>query len=152
MCTMKKSLGFVVGIILIAGLAFFTWHKQSEQVSPIPQEVVTPPPAEVTSPEPVPPIVREPARPSTPTPPPTQPEAKTITRADVAIHNSAQSCYVIIGAKVYDVTTWISKHPGGPEKILGLCGTDGTATFSRQHGSNAKAQAALASFYIAPLQ
>lgn len=71
--------------------------------------------------------------------------------ADVAAHNNADSCYVAVGTKVYNVTDWIKQHPGGQQAILGLCGTDGTAAFSAQHGSNAKAQAALASFLIGDL-
>ncbi len=79
-------------------------------------------------------------------------ETSTFSAADVAQHANASSCYVNVGGNVYDLTSWIAQHPGGSEAILGLCGTNGTDAFARQHGSNAKAQAALASFMIGTLR
>jgi cytochrome b involved in lipid metabolism len=73
---------------------------------------------------------------------------KSFTREDVSVHNNKDDCYTIIGTNVYNVTPYISRHPGGSAAILGLCGTDGTASFTRQHGSNAQAQSTLASFFI----
>lgn len=74
------------------------------------------------------------------------------TVADVSAHADQSSCYVTVGGSVYDLTSWIAEHPGGSQAILGLCGTDGTAPFSAQHGSSAKAQAALASFKIGAIK
>lgn len=48
----------------------------------------------------------------------------TFTKAEVQVHNSAESCYVTIGAKVFDVTDFVDSHPGGPELILGYAGKD----------------------------
>ena len=73
------------------------------------------------------------------------------TRSDVATHNSTTSCYAIVSGTVYDLTSWIGKHPGGPEKIIPLCGTDATAAFSKQHGSSTKATTTLASLLIGSL-
>lgn len=70
------------------------------------------------------------------------------TLAQVTTHASAESCWVAMSGGVYDVTAWIDRHPGGRAAILGICGTDATEQFTRQHGSNAKAQAALAQFRI----
>ncbi len=50
----------------------------------------------------------------------------TIPRADVARHNTDKSCYVTVGAKVYDVTTFVDDHPGGGELILEHGGKDVT--------------------------
>ncbi|MFA5877949.1 MAG: cytochrome b5-like heme/steroid binding domain-containing protein [Candidatus Staskawiczbacteria bacterium] len=52
------------------------------------------------------------------------------TSAQVAAHNSAGSCWVIIGSKVYNVTNYIPSHPGGVGAILPYCGKDGTAAFT----------------------
>ncbi|WP_368859721.1 cytochrome b5 domain-containing protein [Enterococcus faecalis] len=49
------------------------------------------------------------------------------------------------------MTNWIYKHPGGPGKILGLCGKDGTSAFEGQHGGQARPEAELASFKIGTL-
>ncbi len=73
------------------------------------------------------------------------------TAADVSSHNSVSSCYVIVGEGVYDLTDWISKHPGGADNIIKLCGTDGTELFTKQHGSFQKAKDTLASYMIGDL-
>jgi cytochrome b involved in lipid metabolism len=75
----------------------------------------------------------------------------TYTLADVAKHNSGTSCWVAIHGNVYDLTNWIGQHPGGPQRILNICGTDATAAFTAQHGGQARPAAELASFYLAPL-
>ena len=77
--------------------------------------------------------------------------ATSYTLADIAKHNSERSCWAAINSKVYDLTNWINQHPGGPDRILALCGTDGSAAFNGQHGTQARPASELASFYIAPL-
>lgn len=46
---------------------------------------------------------------------------KQFTAAQVAEHNSGTSCYVSFQGKVYDITSFIPKHPEGP-KPLAKCG------------------------------
>lgn len=77
--------------------------------------------------------------------------AGAITIAAVATHNTAQSCWTVIDGNVYDLTQWISRHPGGERAILGLCGTDGTAAFHGQHKDNQKQADILAGFKIGTL-
>lgn len=48
----------------------------------------------------------------------------TFTEAEVRAHNSAKSCYVILGSKVYDVTGFLDDHPGGADLILEHAGKD----------------------------
>lgn len=48
----------------------------------------------------------------------------TFTRAEVESHNSKASCYVTIGAKVYDVTDFVEDHPGGGDLLLQYAGKD----------------------------
>ncbi|KOS20418.1 Ceramide very long chain fatty acid hydroxylase SCS7 [Escovopsis weberi] len=48
----------------------------------------------------------------------------TLTRAEVEAHDSASSCYVTIGSKVFDVTDFLDDHPGGPQLILDYAGKD----------------------------
>lgn len=71
--------------------------------------------------------------------------------ADVKTHNSALSCFTTISGSVYDVTSWIKQHPGGSQAILSLCGTDGTAAFTDQHGGQARPAEELAGFKIGTL-
>lgn len=74
-----------------------------------------------------------------------------ITAAVVAQHNSRTSCWTSINGSVYDLTSWIPKHPGGEQAILQLCGTDGSAKFNRQHGGDSGKAAVLAGFNIGTL-
>ncbi|KAF8470883.1 inositolphosphorylceramide-B C-26 hydroxylase [Kalaharituber pfeilii] len=48
----------------------------------------------------------------------------TFTKADLAAHTTSKSCYVVIKNKVYDVTEFLSDHPGGEDLILDYAGKD----------------------------
>jgi len=74
-----------------------------------------------------------------------------ITAAVVAQHNSRTSCWTSINGSVYDLTSWIPKHPGGEQAILQLCGTDGSAKFNRQHGGDSAKESVLAGFRVGVL-
>lgn len=45
-----------------------------------------------------------------------------LTMAEVAKHNSKESCWVIIAGYVYDVTEFLNNHPGGAAQILRYAG------------------------------
>ncbi len=76
---------------------------------------------------------------------------KTFTMQEVAVHNTATSCYSVVNSSVYDLTSWIAKHPGGEAAIKRMCGVDGSAGFTKKHGGQDKPEAALASFKIGEL-
>lgn len=73
------------------------------------------------------------------------------TMADVAKHASPTSCWAAIDKNVYDLTAWINKHPGGPDKIKALCGTNATSAFTKEHGNDAEPKERLATFKIGAL-
>ncbi len=50
---------------------------------------------------------------------------------EVATHNSEDDCWTIIDSKVYDITEYIPRHPGGDE-ILRACGADGSTLFNQR--------------------
>lgn len=77
--------------------------------------------------------------------------ATSYTMAQVATHADASSCWAAIDGNVYDLTNWISRHPGGQRAILGLCGTDGTSAFDRQHGGQARPAQELKQYLLGPL-
>ncbi len=87
-----------------------------------------------------------------PTTSPSSAGAPSYTMAEVAKHATASSCWTAINGKVYDVTRWISRHPGGQRAILSLCGTDGSAAFNGQHGGQSRPAAELAGFRIGSLR
>ncbi|WP_347756059.1 cytochrome b5-like heme/steroid binding domain-containing protein [Agrococcus sp. ProA11] len=74
-----------------------------------------------------------------------------IGMSEVAQHADSASCWVAIEGTVYDVTAWIARHPGGPDRILGICGTDATAAFDTQHGGQSLPTEQLSSFAIGAL-
>lgn len=76
---------------------------------------------------------------------------KTYTTVDVAAHKDDSSCWTIIDGSVYDLTQWVSQHPGGEQAILSICGVDGSAAFHGQHGNNPRQENILATFKIGTL-
>lgn len=85
------------------------------------------------------------------TPIATKPAVKTFTMLEVALHADATSCYSVVNGAVYDLTNWITKHPGGQQAIKGLCGKDGTSAFTGKHGGQQKPETTLAGFKIGVL-
>ena len=77
--------------------------------------------------------------------------ASSYTLAEVATHNNPSSCWRAINGKVYNLTSWINQHPGGPEHILSICGIDGSSAFNAQHGGQSRPESELARFYIGTL-
>ncbi|MBU4589114.1 MAG: cytochrome b5 domain-containing protein, partial [Actinobacteria bacterium] len=90
--------------------------------------------------------------PSTSPTPSTTASPAGFTMAEVAQHAGASSCWTIVNAQVYDVTDWINRHPGGADKILGLCGKDGTSAFQTQHNGQSNPESELSQFLIGPLR
>jgi cytochrome b involved in lipid metabolism len=86
---------------------------------------------------------------------PTVMTKKEYTLDDVAEHASETDCWLAIEGKVYNVTDFIAKHPGG-KAILNGCGKDATTLFNERptndkgpHPETAKAQ--LEQLYIGEL-
>jgi len=78
-----------------------------------------------------------------------------LTAAEVAKHNTASDCWMIINNKIYDVTSYMNSHPGGTGTIAEGCGKDGTQLFDTKGGTgnshSATADSILGSFYIGDL-
>lgn len=77
--------------------------------------------------------------------------AKKYTAAQVAKHSTAKSCWTSINGKVYDLTSWIARHPGGSGPIMSVCGRDGSAAFNGQHQGQGRPEAMLKAFRIGTL-
>lgn len=128
-------------ILVVALLALGIWQI----VQPSSEETLSPQ-ENFTTPSPS----ASPAKPS-----PSQTVAPTpsqgITLQEVARHNNENDCWMAIGGKVYNVTPFITQHPGG-DSILNGCGKDATEMFAsvgkHQRGS---AQNELTSAFIGNL-
>ncbi|KAF4317184.1 hypothetical protein JM18_008594 [Phytophthora kernoviae] len=73
------------------------------------------------------------------------PSLKEFTMEDVAPHNTAEDCWMVIRdegiRKVYDVTAFLDDHPGGPEIMVDVAGQDATDEFEDiGHSNDARAQ------------
>lgn len=70
---------------------------------------------------------------------------------EVEKHKDATSCWAVVRDGVYDLTAWIDQHPGGADKILALCGKDGTEAFSNKHDGDLRPENELAGLMIGKL-
>ena len=125
----------IIGIIIIAG-AFYAAFGSSLKNPSRDTDMQVAAPAADTPKMPVAPAV---------------PAATGKTMADVAMHNSASSCWSAINGQVYDLTNWVNAHPGGKASILTICGKDGSPVFNAQHGGDRKPAAILAEYLIGSL-
>ena len=55
---------------------------------------------------------------------------------EVAKHNKANDCWVIINDNVYDLTHFLPEHPGGKRAILAYASKDATEEFEMIHPYN----------------
>ena len=73
------------------------------------------------------------------------------TMADVKKFNSRTKCWTAISGNVYDLTSWISAHPGGAGAITFLCGTDGTNAYKAQHEGQSRPTIRLSQYLLGTL-
>lgn len=85
---------------------------------------------------------------STPTPAQT---SISLTQDVISSHNSQQSCWIVISNSVYDVTSFLTIHPGGVSAILRFCGSDATSAFNTKsagHSHSSYARSLLPTYFI----
>jgi len=78
--------------------------------------------------------------------------ANIFTVADIAKHNIRTDCWSTINGSVYDLTSFVDRHPGGAKKIMMICGVDGSGLFDTQHNGSSVAQASLGLLKIGVLK
>jgi len=69
------------------------------------------------------------------------------SREDVRQHSKPDDKWIVIDGRVYDITTWVHKHPGGPIVIGHYAGQDATGAFEAFHKDMK-----VVSKYMAPLE
>ena len=117
--------------VVVMGLTFLTGHSGAQAVWQ--GRLETPKPATTQSPT---------SEKST---------SSGITLTEIAKHANGASCWSAIDSQVYDLTDWISKHPGGATVIEAICGKDGSASFNGQHLGERRPAEFLASYKIGTL-
>jgi cytochrome b involved in lipid metabolism len=58
----------------------------------------------------------------------------TLTSTEVAKHKMVSDCWMIVSNNVYNLTGYLSAHPGGVGAITPYCGKDGTQAFVTRGG------------------
>ena len=81
------------------------------------------------------------------TPAPEPVESK-YSMANIAKNDSTSSCWAAISGKAYDLTDWISEHPGGAGAIVSICGTDATSVFQGKHGGQSGPASSLSAYLL----
>ena len=140
MINTKNSIA--IGIVLIVSVGSFVYLQKDAEITttqvaspqqmPVVPEVTNGTPTETVSE-----TIMTPAL-----------EVSTIAPTQVAIHSTRESCWSTINGNVYDLTSWIPKHPGGEKAILQLCGINGSDKFNEKHGGATKQAGILAGFKV----
>ena len=77
-----------------------------------------------------------------------EPVESEYSMANIAKNNSTSSCWAAISGKAYDLTAWISGHPGGAGAIVSICGTDATSVFQGRHGGQSGPASSLSAYLL----
>ena len=146
---MKTTLALaVLFIVVLAGGYVWHTHTESSYASPASYQAST-----TTTAYPTPTKLASTTTSSSSSTPvkQTTTAANAYTIAQVATHTTSNDCWTTINGGVYNLTAWVSKHPGGEGPILSICGKDGSSAFNGQHGDDGRAQQMLATFKIGTL-
>ena len=57
----------------------------------------------------------------------------TYTMEEVSKHSKKEDCWLIIKGQVYNVTEFLSSHPGGSSIVVSVGGQDATEYFEELH-------------------
>ncbi|XAR55936.1 hypothetical protein NMG60_11036183 [Bertholletia excelsa] len=75
---------------------------------------------------------------------------KLYSMQEASQHNTKEDCWVVIGGKVYDVSSYMDEHPGGDDVILEVVGKDAKEEFE-DAGHSKSARELMETFCIGEL-
>lgn len=58
---------------------------------------------------------------------------RRVTKEELEQHRTESDIWIVLGKKVYDVTEYVSFHPGGVQALIEVAGTDATELFMEYH-------------------
>lgn len=76
---------------------------------------------------------------------------KKYTVEEISNHNKKNDCWIIIGKKIYDVTHFLSDHPGGDNIIITYAGRNCTDVFE-DIGHSHKATEMLNLYFVGSIE
>lgn len=71
---------------------------------------------------------------------------------EVRKHASPEDCWTVIDGYVYEMTSFINRHPAGSRAILRLCGRDGSNDFREEHSGQKEPNSWLETLRIGKLK
>lgn len=74
-----------------------------------------------------------------------------LTMADVERRNTVDQCWTVVNGDVYDMTSFIARHPAGRGDIEDMCGTDASEDFLGEHQGQGEPEKWLATLKIGVL-
>ena len=79
---------------------------------------------------------------------PIAPGNLTLSMAEIARHATPDDCWTVVDGIVYDMTTFIARHPAGSGDIIDMCGKDATDDFMGEHSGQGEPEKWLATLKI----
>jgi len=73
-------------------------------------------------------------------------KSDALTWEELEKHNVRDDCWLAVRGKVYDVTSWVPKHPGGEDTVVLNGGRDATILFEAYHPT--RVYAMLSKYYV----
>jgi cytochrome b involved in lipid metabolism len=125
---MKKSYIFIiVAVLVLAGFLLLLQKSSVNSGSSTNSSLI---------------LVQDTQNPKNTTPTGNQNTRPGINLKELSSHNSASDCWVVFNGKVYDITNYISSHPGGISSISAACGDSKLFEnyLNSQHGSKYDSQ------------
>ena len=65
-------------------------------------------------------------------------DSVTLTMEEVGRRNTREQCWTVVDGVVYDVTSFVQRHPAGAGDIIDMCGVDASDDFLGQHDGQAE--------------